>query len=196
MNVFILHPSSLQVRIWKKICRSQNWTTSIFAQDRDLRQAVILAEEVGERLADVILVAESVATPGPDNLCQWLMGRLQLVPFILLTDAAPQSITVTRKQLAKAKGAYRLLPDFSAETIALDAVKGLNCVAGLQELSIDSKALQKSIVELKSEFTTSSSDSQTSNERQYRGQTYQASNTSENPSKKKSESRRYRGQSY
>lgn len=199
MNVFILHPSSLQVRIWKQICHSQQWTTSIFAQDSDLRQALTLAEDVEERLADVILIAESIAHGPANDLCQWLKGRLQVTPFILLTDADSKSITVTQKQLAKAKGAYKLLPDFTPETIALDAVKGLGCVAGLQELHIDSKALQKSIVTLKPELANyshnvGSSVKESSNNRLYRGQAYQAETAISG--QKKSEPRRYRGQQY
>lgn len=202
MNVFILHPSSLQTCIWKKICNSQQWTTSIFAQDSDLRQAVVLSEEMGESLADVILLAESIASDPSNDLCQWLKGRLQLVPFILLADAAPQSLTVTQKQLAKAKGAYKLLPDFQPDTIALDAVKGLSSVASLQNLSIDSKALQQSIIELKPDLMNAPIRSvavgngakNRSDTRLYRGQTYKVETASAAP--QKSEPRRYRGQQY
>ncbi|AFY36488.1 hypothetical protein Lepto7376_0028 [[Leptolyngbya] sp. PCC 7376] len=154
MNAFILHTSPLQARVWQKILQSQDWSASVLDQQNDLQKKVLVSEAENQA-PDVILMSEGSANISVTNFCRWLVSRPTKIPLILLSKTPAQSkLILTNRQLAKAKGAYDLLPAFSADTIAIEAVKGLKCVAAATgEEKIQNSALMSCIVELKGEFT-------------------------------------------
>ncbi len=171
MNAFILHSSPLQARIWQKLLQSQNWTAAILKQEADLRQQVLVSE-AENKSPDVILLADNIPNVKLADFCSWLSTRSQKMPLVALSGSPEQSLTTTQRQLAKAKGAKALLPAFSEETIAIEAVKGVKSIATIVGgVEIQNNTLMSCIMGLKSEFEVKTAVP-ASPKRLYRGQEY------------------------
>lgn len=151
-NIVILHQSALQVDIWQRILQSQGLTAIALPFSTDLRGELLDLEANQSSLPNLILLEQNLPSFDTEKFCRWMQTRDQPVPILLLA-AQFHRVEAFDRQAAIQAGALDLLPQFDIDTIAIEAVNGLKCVAkALGNINIVNNTLVSCIMELKREI--------------------------------------------
>ncbi|AFY39460.1 hypothetical protein Lepto7376_3232 [[Leptolyngbya] sp. PCC 7376] len=156
MNVFILHQSDLQVRVWKKILKSQGIAVYTLNFDQDLKQQLLSEEITNKRSPDALLIDKTLPNLDPAEFCDWLSSRSQSVPVILIDEQVHKSNPIARQSVKQA-GVFDLVPQFASETIAIDAITASKCITSALNTPLIKENLSSCIVEIQQEFRASAS---------------------------------------
>lgn len=151
-SIFILHQSTLQVRIWQKILLSQGLTAIALPFSTDLRAQLLDMESNRLPLPGLILLEQNLPSFDTEKFCRWMQTHQPSIPIILLADQVRKVDSFDREEALRA-GALELLPKFDVDTLAIEAVNGLKSVAkAFGNIRVVNDTLVSCIMELKREI--------------------------------------------
>ncbi|NJN72705.1 MAG: response regulator [Limnothrix sp. RL_2_0] len=153
-SVFILHQSTLQIRIWQKILQSHGLTAIALPVSTNLSEQIIAMESRNMTFPSLILLDQNLTSFDVAACCRWMETRPQPIPIILLTNQT-QKIDPAVRQMALDNGAADILPAFDMGTFAIEIVNALKAIAQVVDgLEVDNKLLITCIMDLKREIST------------------------------------------
>lgn len=153
-SVFMLHQSTLQIRIWQKILQSHGLTAIALPVNTNLTEQILAMEARNMTFPSLILLEQDLTSFDVAACCRWMQMRPQPIPIILLTNQT-QKIEPAVRQIALGNGAADILPAFDMGTFAIETVNALKAIAQVVEgLKVDNKILISCIMDLKREIAS------------------------------------------